>query len=284
MSRQPATFAISTANGLAFLFLAALSGCVTTRGVSDAPQTVAFSNGRFSVTYTAEDEEVVPLLAASLEKVLPKLSRWGGLKKNVHVRILSTHQALEDASEKAGYPWLRAWARYDEVLLQSPRTWGLFGASREEMEEVLLHELTHCTMYQQAASSTSWRLREIPFWFREGMASYAAAEGYRRFTLEKLAESLEKFPELNLSAPGALYQNQSAFMYSVAYHSFTFLMQRFGEKKILKILSNMSRGQVFPNAFKRAVGISPDSFLADFNNYVRWHAFEPPAGEPPIRN
>ena len=68
----------------------------------------------------------------------------------------------------------------------------------------MLHELTHALMYQAAADQGGWRQKKIPAWFREGMATYTAEQGYRWPTLEQLARTLEEHPKWEpLLRPGA---------------------------------------------------------------------------------
>src|SRR6185295_2154512 len=48
-----------------------------------------------------------------------------------------------------------------------------------DVDELMLHELTHCVMYQRSASAADWSRKRIPLWFREGMASVTASQSYR---------------------------------------------------------------------------------------------------------
>jgi len=263
------------AAGLMVLMAAVATGCATPLANLRARQDLSTGAGRFAVLFAEHDVGSDKIVERALREVSPQLTRWGGLKEPVRVHVLPNHEQLEEAVDKKGFRWLRAWARYDEIYVQSPRTWSFFGATQQEVNETLLHELTHSVMYQQAGTLTTWRRKEIPIWFREGMASFSANQGYRWPTLEDLALYYQGHPggADPVSAASELYQSESDIVYGAAHHAFGFLVRRYGEDAVRRILAGMSRGQVFPEAFTEAVGISPKAFTTDFQNYVRFRAF-----------
>jgi hypothetical protein len=129
-------------------------------------------------------------------------------------------------------------------------------------------------MYQTSATRTSWRRKEIPPWFREGMASVTADQGYRWPSLEDLARHVEAHPEQDLLVrPEDLMRTQNARIYGAAHHAFAFLARRYGDEKIRELMAGMSAGAVFPDAFEAALGISAADFIADFQRYVRLRGF-----------
>jgi len=266
------------------LLVAGLAGgCASPVANLRGKQDLVTSAGQFAVLFAEHDAGADKIVEKAVEAATPKLTRWGGLKQPVKLNVMPDHAALEQAVDKGGYPWLRAWARYDDVFVQSPRTWSFFGATQAEVNETLLHELTHCVMYQQAGTVTTWRRKEIPLWFKEGMASYSANQGYRWPTLEDLAQYYAAHPDADpVGAPQNLYQGQSDVVYGAAHHAFSFLVSRYGEATVRQVLANMSAGQVFPDAFTQAVGIAPPKFVDDFKHYVRWRAFRGSRLQKPI--
>jgi len=276
---------------VAGLLLAGLAtGCVSPVANLREMQDLKTLAGQFSILSKEQESSANEAVEQAVEAATPKLLRWGGLKQPVKLKVLPDHAALERAVDKVGYPWLRAWARYDDVFVQSPRTWSFFGTTQADVNETLLHELTHCVMYQQSGTATTWRRKEIPPWFREGMATYSASQGYRWPTLEDLAQYYSTHPGVELlNAPQALYQTQSDVVYGAAHHAFTFLVSRYGEATVKQVMAHMAAGQVFPEAFTQAVGLAPAKFLEDFTHYVRWRAFRnsrlprpPPETLPPL--
>ncbi len=227
-----------------------------------------------------------------LDRVAPRLERWGGLAYPVTITIHPSHEALEEAAQSPGYEWLRAWARYATVELQSPRTWE--GRVRDRhVEELLTHELTHCAIYQRAGDGVTWPYKEIPRWFGEGLATYTAGQGYRFATVEQLwrfyaralpgadePEGAPRRPRAPGAVPGdplvdpdAIYQDHSDIVYGAAYHAAEFLIARYGQARVDAVLANMGQGMRFPAAFREAVGITDAEFAADFRRYVVWQGW-----------
>ncbi len=151
-----------------------------------------------------------------------------------------------------------AWARYSDVLIQAPHTWGLLAPTQSEVNELVLHELTHCLVYQLSAGPQDWSGKKIPLWFREGIAAFTAGQRYRWPTLDELARFYAAHPEQDpLLASDEIYREQSNFVYAAAYYAFAFLRKRYEESAIRE-------------AFERAIGISVDAFVRDFERYVKW--------------
>ncbi|MBF5041401.1 hypothetical protein FGE12_03305 [Aggregicoccus sp. 17bor-14] len=252
------------------------TGCATSTPELRGHLAARTAVGQFQLAYAQGDDEATAQVREALERAGPRLARWGALDEPVQVQVLPSHRALEHAVDRSGYGWLRAWARYDEVFVQSPSTWYLGSAAQREVNELMLHELTHCLMYQLAASRLSWSRKRIPLWFREGMASYTAEQGSRWASLEDLARHLESSPgEDPLRAGDELYRDESDLVYGAAHQAFTFLVLRYGEPRVRALLAEMKRGPTFPEAFASVVGLPVDSFLQDFLRYVRLRGFRP---------
>lgn len=271
--------------GAAALALLLASGCATSRGAppseaalgkaAESAQLVETPVGTFRLEVPRGDLDAEEKLRAALEFVGPKLTRWGTLKDTVTVRVLPDHKALERAAGHSGAAWLRAWARYDVVDVQAPRTWGLFGATQNDVNELMLHEVTHSLMYQLASDREHWRRTGIPVWFREGMASYTAEQGYRWPTLEALSRYMHDNPGSEpLQSAAELVEKESALAYGAGHHAFTFLVKRYGEASVRALLRDISRGSSFSEAFTHAVGLPPEAFIRDFDRYVLWRGFK----------
>ena len=280
---------------LALALAAALAaGCAprVPEGAEQRSELVQVGGARVRIAWLAGDEEAARQVAAGVRAAVPRTARWGGLEAPVTITIHPTHQALEEAVRRSGFAWLRAWARWDTIDLQSPPTWKLFGASDEQVAELLAHELTHCAMYQHAASDQwSWSYKGIPLWFREGMASLTADQGYRRGGPEELWRFYEQGiagagggapgPGARARAAGGrgnegdpladpepLYQERSDVVYGAAHHAFVFLLQRYGEPRVVRLLERMRAGATFTVAFQDVMGLTEAEFLDDFRRYL----------------
>lgn len=261
--------------GLAAAVVVLLGGCHGHLQRPPIQEQLTLPLGAVDVEFAERDRASKDRVLTAIAHATPELRDWGGLREPIHLYVLSDHDALEQAVGRYGYGWLKAWARYDEVFLQSPRTWAVFGASQSDIDELLLHELTHVVMYQQAADKEHWSRKGIPLWFREGMASVTANQGYRWPSLEDLARYYERHPDRDpLREPEPLYQTQSAVVYGAAHHAFAFLLHRYGKDRVREVLHQMSAGSAFPEAFERALGVSQQAFELDFRRYVRLRGFK----------
>ncbi len=249
-------------------------------------------SARVRLDYPLEDERSARQIAGALPVAVARAERWSLLRVPVTITVHATHEELERAVQRPGHGWLRAWARYGTVDLQSPRTWGLFPASDKDVAELLTHELTHCAMYQAVATETTWAGRDIPLWFREGMASVTAEQYHRRLTPDRLArfygaeaprpagqagidgDAGEGGGGDPLSDPEPLYRRRSELVYGTADLAFRFLVARYGEERVGLVLDGMARGDTFPAAFHRAVGIAVEDFEGEFRRYVLWRGWE----------
>lgn len=286
---------------LPLLLLALAAGCAPRLSGEATPrrETIHVGEARVELVSWPEDARAARQVARAVAVALPRTARWGGLDAPITITIHPTHAGLEAAARRPGYEWLRAWARYGTIDLQSPSTWRIFGASDAQVVELLTHELTHCVMYQRAAAEWTWSLKGIPLWFREGMASVTAGQGARRGSLE----GLWRFYEQGLAADGAgdgeagrgaarvrlargqrsegdplgdpepLYQERSEVVYGAAHHAFSFLVERYGEGRVREILERMRGGAVFSRAFQESFGLAEADFDADFRRYVLWQGW-----------
>ena len=76
-----------------------------------------------------------------------------------------------------------------------------------------------------------------------------------------------------LSDPDPLYQSEADLVYGTAHLAFQFLVSRYGEERVQKVLASMSVGHLFPDAFGSAIGIPVEEFEADFRRYIAWHGW-----------
>jgi len=231
----------------------------------------------FEVVYTGADAREVPRIEQGLLLAGVRVARWGSFREGVFVHVLPDHAALEDAVARHGYPWLRAWAFGDQVLLQSPRTWICDPPPQDDdVTELLTHELTHALMYQlmQRGTDPSWAAEEPPLWFREGMASVTADQGRRRLSVEELAQWTAGHPGADLLRPDAqLYRDEKEAVYGAAHRAFDLLVRVAGDDSIRELLRRVSGGASFAEAFRGATGLP----LADFEQEAIRSGFDPTA-------
>jgi hypothetical protein len=272
--------------------LALAAGCAHLSGEGPARlDTVTVEGQAFRLQYWPEDEEAARQVRTALALAVPRVARWGRLVAPVLVTIHPSHQALEAAVQRQDHSWLRAWARYASIDLQSPRTWEppdvlLGGPTDEQVAELLAHELVHCVMYQAVGGEATWTQRDIPLWFREGLASVVAGQGYKRVGPEAIwrfyrdasgggdgepaRARVQGDPLTDPEPPPGepLDKREADLVYGTAHRAFQFLLDRYGQARVRGVLERMRRGQPFGGAFQAEIGIDPRAFADDFKRYI----------------
>jgi hypothetical protein len=210
----------------------------------------------FEVVYAAEDASEVRRIEQELLAAGNRATRWGSFREGVVIRVFPDHASLEEAVDRHGYPWLRAWAFGNQILLQSPRTWSPDAAAQDaELAELLTHELTHALMYQLMQPALAWAAEEPPLWFREGLASVTADQGHRRPSIQELRRWAAANPGADLLRPPAdLYRDEKEAVYGAAHRTFELLLRTAGEDAIRDLLRRASSGAAFAEAFRGATG------------------------------
>ncbi len=223
---------------------------------------------RVRIDYPRENEVDASLVARAIENVLPVLREWGSFSRSVTIRLYSDHAALEAAVGRYARPWMRAWARPEEIALQAPSSWGERLPGHRQLEELLLHELTHSLMYQLASKGDEWQRKRIPFWFREGMASVVAGQGYRRSSLPELSREAALRDGPLLGGTDTESRREMTLNYSLAHHAFAWLLELVGQERIQELLAELRRGQRFDAPFERATGLTPNGFDRAFRAWL----------------
>ncbi len=208
-----------------------------------------------TIRYQPPDRSTLPLIEEAITEALPRIRKWGRLIHPVTVIVCPDHDALERAVQRHGYRWLKAWATEKTIYLQSPRSWLVF--SRKRFLELMTHELTHVVHYQTAGIRASRSTKNDPLWFREGLGSYTAGQGYRRYSRKTLRQKLRTHPSFDpLSPTKKEIKKNQRLVYSAAHHMVTFLIEKHGEEKIGELLRRIAEGSSFEQAFEATYATS----------------------------
>lgn len=262
--------------------------CATPR-VPD-PEVVVTDEGTVRLEFLEWNESTADLLKRAVPEAAKVLSRWGGLQEPVRLRVVNSRWELEEAVGRR-LPGISAWAQRAGVVLWDPRWWPIPpGAAeqparaaqvwRTQVTDLLKHELTHCLMFQRAGPPRSDPRERIPFWFREGMATLTAGEGAQWPPPESLSRWLADHPGSDLLRDAASILNaEPTVAYGAAYHGFDFLVRRYGDATVLRVLDRMRVREGFPEAFRDAVGVSVEAFGTDFRRFLSWRGYRPASSE-----
>lgn len=214
---------------------------------SISPQRRQTSASRTDGLFTVEAHGVAPeiqnevILAA--QSALADIQLWGTLEKPVLIVVHPSHEDLEQTVRMKNVPWLRAWAKFDRIDLQSPDTFG-HRDYRPALRELLSHELTHIFMYQRIGTAKTWSKIWVPFWFREGMASWTSRQGYRRGTHRSLGLRLQQHaPATDPLLDGQkLTKSDQPLAYGAAHWAFDRLIVEVNKEGVLQILQDLRIG------------------------------------------
>ncbi len=247
--------------GLIFLGIF-LSGCMT----NTVPKFRNFLSWKpvklsqsFEIRYFDRDSGIVGKLIRALDSSYRRVRIWGDLRYPLRVLVFPDHESLELAVQRR-FPWLRAWALFSEIYIQSPFTWEI-GPYYYALVELMTHELTHVAMYQLCCEREDWYKRRIPLWFREGMASFTARQGYRRWTKKRLRRFFSTSKGRRIWAMPEFYlAKYQAQIYSLAHWEFVYLVNSFGIDKIRNFLITMRDKKGFDKVFLSTFGLSQRQF------------------------
>ncbi|MFT3708110.1 MAG: hypothetical protein QM817_10685 [Archangium sp.] len=247
------------------------SGCVSPLTRLKVEKPLALEGAQFVLKSDGKSDRDVARIEQALQRVPSMLERWGTISAPVTVYVVPLHEDLEAAVGRPGFGWLRAWAHFDDVIFQAPSTWT---TSQEVVDELVVHEVTHCLLFQASGDSTTWLSRHIPLWFREGMAIVTAHQQRRYPSLEDTARWLESNPDLNPFEDGErLSKRNSAEVYGVGVHAFELLEEKVGAAKIRELMAAMHGGEDFEGAFAKALGTTLDAFLREFRAFLKARQF-----------
>jgi hypothetical protein len=234
--------------------LSLAQGCAGLRSAADYGEDAFLTHpaGGLPVTirYLPADAPLVPLVEESVRSGMEKAGRWGEILRSFTVTVYPDHEALEKAVQKRGYGWLKAWATEEKISLQSPRSWPLF--KDKYIFDLMAHELTHVVYYQTAGIQASRSGGNDPFWFREGLASVTAGQGYRRYGKKMLLRKLRSDRAFDPLSPAEMdVRDREKLVYSSAHYLVAYLIETYGEERIRNLLHRIALGDSFEGAFDK---------------------------------
>lgn len=239
------------------------------RGIHE--EELRVGRGTFTLRARNVDRDAFDQVLQSVRNAGRELERWGDFRDPVEIVILPDPARFDEAVGEGRFPGRRGFARYDQVFLLSPAAWSPRGARDAELGELVLHELTHALMYQHASNRTGWRRKGIPFWFREGMASYTARQAYRwkEPSRDLYHEGRAPFREEREDERGEADEadrrperGDVQTRYGLAHYAFDALLARGGERKVRALLEEMEDGSAFDEAFEQTYREPVPEFIA----------------------
>jgi hypothetical protein len=248
------------------------SGCVMPLPGPQAPdqqvQVRSVPGAPVTIEYLPADIVAAPLIEVGVLEALERTAGWGRLQAPVRIVVYPDHAALENATRRHGFRWLRAWATERDIALQSPRTWP--PRERERFSSLIVHEMTHVIHYQTARIPASETRRDDPVWFREGLASVTAEQESMRYGRPMLAILLRRDPGFDPFNPDDdALRRQVALIYSVAHHAVRDLIAEYGASAVGRLLGGIAAGKPFEESFSEVFGTTPEGFQSRWRSALR---------------
>ncbi len=131
------------------------------------------------------------------------------------------------------------------LTMTAPETW-----QRPELDEVLVHELSHIAMHEALANEQGVVVEDAPLWLLEGVAIYQARERSieRVQTLWEAAFRGAVIPLDDLDQRFPSRPHSVSLAYAESADFVAWLLRRSGPEKLGQMLGRMRRGQDFDTA------------------------------------
>lgn len=114
------------------------------------------------------------------------------------------------------------------------------------------HELAHLVTYQMTSNPYS----DTPTWLNEGLSMYAegSLDPASQSLLDKAISEDNLFSVQTLSSSFTANPEGARLSYAESYSLIQFLIQRYGEQKMLSLLSTFKKGSTYDNALQAVYG------------------------------
>jgi len=239
--------------------------------IETTPVRVQFDDNRFSWQSLTEDkmtiywyegeQPFVQELKVSAQQVLARLAEDTGayLKERVKMYIYASAQDLRGAMI---YPqeWTGgvAFTRHGIIAI------GIAPDNLEWGKLVIAHELAHLVIHQMTFNPYS----DLPNWLDEGLAMYAEGTLLPVFIayLEKAIAEESLISVRSLSSPFSVYAEQAYLAYAQSYSLVEFLVDNYGQGKMLELLNTFGQGSSYDDALYKVYGFNTDG-LQNMINY-----------------
>ncbi len=215
-----------------------------------------------------------PQLAAHIRQVAartaPRLEAWtGAAPPRLRIEVIAGGEEFERRSAQLGGPrWAAgvALARHELILLRAPRQLG----DLDQFDTVLIHEMMHLYL------AAGLKGRHAPLWLEEGLAMQISGEGgwdlAASMTRAVLGPGLLPLRQLENSFPSQA--DKAALAYAQSYYLVGWLLDRYGEQSLRRLVLSLSQGRPLTAALRRATGLSlmgiQESFGQDMNSRFSW--------------
>jgi hypothetical protein len=238
-----------------------------------APVQVRFDDNRYSwhsltktkvtVYWYEGNESFAQELMAAAHQALARLAEdtGAGLEKPVKIYIYANAQDLKGAMI---YPqeWTGgvAFTRYGIIAI------GIAPSNLDWGKRAIAHELAHLVIHQMTLNPYS----DLPTWLDEGLAMYAegALEPVFVTYLNRAIGEDNLISVRSLSSPFSAYAEESYLSYAQSYGLVEFLINNYGQNKMLELLNTFQQGDSYDGALEKVYAFDMDGLDTLWRNYI----------------
>lgn len=241
--------------------------------VETTPALVQFDDNRYSwhsliedkitIYWYEGDQSFAQELMATAQQALARLTGNPGayLEKPANLYIYANTQDLKGAMI---YPqvWTGgvAFTRYGVIAI------GIAPGGLEWGRRAIAHELTHLVIQQMTLNPYS----DLPTWLDEGLAMHtegALGPEYITYFNRAIAEK-SLISVRSLSSSFSAYLAESLLSYAQSYSLVDFLINNYGQDKMLELLNTFKQGSSYDAALEKVYDFDMDDLDALWQGYV----------------
>ena len=132
--------------------------------------------------------------------------------------------------------------------------------------KAIAHELTHLVVHQMTFNPYTG----LPSWLEEGLAMYNEGVLSAPFTayLERAIAEDSLISVRSLSSPFSAYAEESYLSYAQSYSVVDFLINNYGQSKMLELLDTFSEGSSYDGALEKVYSFDMDSLDTLWRDYI----------------
>jgi len=231
----------------------------------------SLTEGKITIYWYKGSESFAQELMVTAQQALARLTKDTGayLEKPAKIYIYTNSRDLQGAMI---YPqeWTGgvAFTRYGIIAIgiaPSNLNWG---------KRAIAHELTHLVIHQMTLNPYN----ELPTWLDEGLAMHTEGPLEPEFVsyLNRAINEGSLISVRSLSSPFSAYTGQSALSYAQSYSLVDFLIDNYGQVKMLELLSSFREGTGYDAALDKVYGFDMDGLDALWQEHVT-APVQPPA-------
>lgn len=203
----------------------------------------------FIVHFTEPDKKVAHRAIQIAEEAYETITAHIGVTPQESITIFISPSAKEFKNRgiQEGVVGQASVGKENVILIQSPRS-----NLRITLEKTIRHELTHIVLGEV------FKKGYLPRWLNEGLAMYEAKE-WEWVNKMKIGTSYlthQLLPLSNLIYTFPTDESQLSLAYTQSFDVLLFMMNEYGEDKIISLIKKLSSGTNLDLALKKTLGVN----------------------------